>query len=189
MNRLRLLTLVTAAALLLQGCFLQSILVVDRTGAIKLKGMVIEIDNGETYVEASIRHVLNVLGLGKSLQVSQFKPQGFSMKEYLVLRTPKNGLTVNTDKLAGDTVKVTDLGGGRRQFVWNLSPRVQSFAGQISQLEPEDQNKTFLVVSISFPGNVEIANTSEVSDNNTYTWRISNAQLTQGVELQALYKL
>lgn len=189
MNRMRILAIIAASALLLQGCFLQSLFRVDRAGTLRLKGMVVEIDNGETYVEASIRHVLNILGLGKAFAVSQFKPQGFSMQQYLVLRGPQQGLKVDTAGLAGDTVKVEDLGKGQRRFVWNLSPRVQSFAGQINKLKPEDQNKTFLIVSIGFPGPVDIANTAEVSDNNTYTWRISNAQLTQGVQLQALYRL
>jgi len=189
MKPIKMLCLIVGSALLLQGCFLQSVFKLDREGTLRLKGMVVEIDNGETYVEASIRHLLNILGLGTSFEMERFKPEGFSMQQYLVLKGPENGLAVDRKGFANDTLQVTDLGDGQRRFVWKLGPRVQIFSDKISKLKPEDQNKTFLVITIGFPGPVDIANTSEVADNGAYTWRISNAQLTQGVELQALYRL
>lgn len=167
------------------GCYIQSDLTLNANDDLELNRMVLSIDSGPAVVEASIRHAFSLMGMHDAFHIKEHNTGEFTMEDYLLL-TPTKRMVVPKTTGSGDKISVTPM-GDQKKFEWILEQRAQAFARKLEDSDTESANKVFLVVSITFPGPVDMANTPE-SKGNTYTWRISQRQLTKPFKITAIYK-
>jgi len=166
------------------GCFIESSLTLTRDNELRVNNILISIDTGDDIIEAAVRHALNILGVRGAFNIEKYVPSDFSMESYLKLDA-REKLTVPFNNTNGDQIKITNLGDNQYKLTWNLEQRVQEF---IKDKDAEESAKVFLVVRITFPGSVEIANTSE-NDGDTYVWRFTQSQINKDLKITALYSL
>lgn len=175
---------VTTASLLLSGCYIETDVKLDVSDNLYLSKILISIDQGPEIIEASTRHALNILGIRDSFDIKKWNPSDFTMEDYLLLK-PTKRLPIQKSNRMGDNIRITST-GNQKKLEWVIEQRVQAFADKLSRGDPEQLNKVFLVIRISFPGSVDMANTSD-SEGNVYTWRITNAQMAKPFKIQAIY--
>lgn len=172
-----------AAVLLIStGCYIESSLTLSKDN--KLDQILISIDSGEDIVEASVRHGFNLLGLRDAFTIREKGSGDFSMESYLEM-TAREPIHMPFKAENGDNVKISDLGDGQYKLSWNLEQRVQEFVKEKSE---DDAEKVFLVVKITFPGEIEIANTSE-NYGSMYVCRFTQRQISEPLKITALYSI
>jgi len=169
------------------GCYIETDVFLTPQDELYLSNMIISIDSGggPEIIESSIRHSLNVIGLRDAFDISKYAPPGSSTGDYIQLK-PTHEIQIKKDSAYGDKISITSIEGGGKKLEWQFEPRTQDFSSRLDGSKPENLNKVFLIVRISFPGQVDIANTSE-NDGPVYTWRITNAQMTKPFKIQAIY--
>ncbi len=185
MQRTRISSCLLAALMAcLTGCYIQSDLTLDAQAQdLELKQVLISMDAVPEIVEASIRQALVLLGLDDAF-LWQAQPESESGKKAALLLKPRARLRL-PQPMAGDRISVTAQ-GEQKHFEWLLAPRAEIFAQKLEH-NPELDNKVFLVIRITFPGPVVRANTPE-SEGHTYTWRITQSQLTKPYKISADYR-
>ena len=166
------------------GCYIESSLTLSKDNKLTLDQILISIDSGEDIVEASVRHSFNLLGLRDAFVIREKASQDFSMENYLEMTAIKD-IFIPLKSESGDKIKITDLGDGQYKLSWNLEQRVQEF---VKDESGDDAEKVFLIVKITFPGEVEIANTSE-NYGSMYVWRFTQRQISEPLKITALYSI
>jgi len=176
------------ASLFLTGCYVQTDISVSKSDELSLENMIISINagGGDAVVEAAVRHAFNILGIRDKFEISKFDPpEGFNMENYLRLK-PFKPFPIKLISNLGDKISITPVGDQKR-LVWEIEQRNQVFIDRFGGKNSKSSNEVFLVVKITFPGPVDMANTLE-SDKNTYTWRITKEQLKEPFKIQAIYR-
>lgn len=173
------------AVLALTGCYIQSDLTLTANEELQLNRLLLSIDSGPEVIEASIRHAFSLMGISDDFHIREYNTGEMTMEDYLLL-TPTKQMVVPKSAKSGDKITITPM-GEKKKFEWILAQRAQAFARKLEDGDTESANKVFLVVRITFPGPVDMANTSE-SKGNTYTWRISQGQLAKPFKITAIYK-
>lgn len=184
MKKTAMVVLVLVAMFIMSGCYVESDVKIDAKDNVQLSQMLISMDAGEEVVESSVRHAMNIMGIRDSFEIKKHKPQNMAMEEYLLI-TPTKPMFVNKTSTSGDKITITAV-GAQKKLEWLLEPRVQVFANKLTDGDSEDMNKVFLVIRIAFPSAVDMANTSESSEN-IYIWRITKAQMAKQFKISAVY--
>ena len=174
-----------AISFVLTGCFLQSNVSITASDEVILDSILISIGSGPDIVEASTTHTLNLLGLRDSFTIQEWEPKEFSSDDFLLLK-PKQTISVEPLSTTGDKIVITSMGENQKKLVWTVEQRVNAFYEKVAKADAESAGKVFLVMQITFPGPVDMANTSE-SKGNTYTWRINKGQMSSDFKIQAIY--
>ena len=168
-------------ALLIVGCgTVQPYYSVSDKGDLTLNTILMSTQMYPEMMEATARQYIDMMGLHDKFTIE--KMSGSGADRFLRL-TPHDPILIS-ETGSGDKVTIIDLGDGQRKLEWTLEPRVQIFSSEIK----DDKDDVFLIVSITFPGPVDMANTSE-SSGNTYIWRFMEKQLSQPLKIQAIYTI
>ena len=170
-------------ALLVVGCgTVQPNYNLSDKGEITLNSVLMSTQMYPEMMEATARQYVDMMGLHDQFTIIEYEPKEITTDDFLLL-TPHGPIPIS-ETGGGDKVTITDLGDGQRKLEWVLEPRVQIFSGEVT----DDKEDVFLIVSITFPGPVDMASTNE-NNGNTYIWRFMEKQLNKPLKIQAIYTI